>query len=117
MSVIDIQTKTWLNDYVPLSGDDGPVVSEEITVQVDKNNSYAYFFGGRLDMYIDKVFDNTLKVLDLSTNGWIETVNQYEFGASVKPRYFASSAIINDTFITVFGNTLQTCCFILGLYT
>jgi hypothetical protein len=105
MSVISTQSKAWLNDYVSLGGD-GPDVAEEITVQTDSSNNYAYFFGGRLDSAIGDTFDNKLQVLDLKNNRWIETINKYEIGVSVKPRYFASSAIINGNFITVFGNSL-----------
>jgi hypothetical protein len=100
MSIISTQLKAWLKDNVPLGGV-GPGVLEDITVQTGGNNSYAYFFGGRVGI---DTFDNTLKVLDLKNNKWLETINEYEIGANVKPRYFASSAIINDTFITVFGN-------------
>jgi hypothetical protein len=100
MSIISTQLKAWLNDDVPLGGV-GPGVLEDITVQTGGNNIYAYFFGGRVGI---DTFDNTLKVLDLKNNKWLKTINEYEIGASVKPRYFASSAIINDTFITVFGN-------------
>jgi hypothetical protein len=103
MSIISTQSKSWLNDDVPLGGV-GPGVLEDITVQTDSSNNYAYFFGGRIGIDMSYTLDNTLEVLDLTNNKWIETINEHEIGASVKPRYFASSAIINDTFITVFGN-------------
>jgi hypothetical protein len=64
MSIISTQLKAWLNDDVPLGGV-GPGVLEDITVQTGGNNSYAYFFGGRVAI---DTFDNTLKVLDLKNN-------------------------------------------------
>jgi hypothetical protein len=115
MSIINTQTKAWQNDYVPLGGV-GPQASEEITAQTDNNNSYAYFFGGRVDNDMGDTFDNTLETLDLRNNRWLETINRYEIGVSVKPRYFASSAIIDSNFITVFGNILKTYYSVSSLY-
>lgn len=105
MVIINTQTKSWETDVVLLSN--VHFGGEGITVQTDSNKNYAYFFGGQ-GMTVEGVeYNNHLYVLDLKNNNWLTTINQWDFGVTVKSRYLASSAIINDTFITVFGNILQ----------
>lgn len=105
MVIINTQTKSWETDVVLLSN--VHFEGEGITVQTDSNKNYAYFFGGQ-GMTVEGVeYNNHLYVLDLKNNNWLTTINQWDFGVTVKSRYLASSAIINDTFITVFGNILQ----------
>jgi hypothetical protein len=109
MSIINISTKSWEVDPINLNGKlkFGEGEGEGITVQTDSNNNYAYFFGGRQSFITDIYYNNRLDVLNLKTNSWLTTTNEYEIGVAVRSRYFASSAIINDTFIAVFGNVIS----------
>lgn len=103
MSVINVENKIWQENYEHLDGYP-PEVRTGITVQTDSSKDYAYFFGGRLNQSQGKKFlNNTLEILDLRRKRWLTTKNTYETGAVVLQRYFSSSVIIDDTFITVFG--------------